>query len=284
MIFWKIFFIINLCNSSINGAKILGFFTVPFHSHQSIFRELIQELARRGHQLTIFSPLRSPPIENVRQIDVENFAYTAWDKNYDEFAKFRTTFATDRIAFWEMMYSTMHAIIEAQINSKEMQAIIENKNESYDLIIVEAIMKAALIPTAAFKAPVILVSSFFGTVHNFVTIGATTHPILYPDFNRRKLFNLSVIDKLVEIYLDMKLRYLDWQMEDKENKMICKYFGSKSPSLQELRRNVRVLLLNLHHIWDNNRPVPPSVVYMGALQLKTPNPLPIVSNEYILNL
>ncbi|CAH2089803.1 unnamed protein product [Euphydryas editha] len=59
-------------------------------------------------------------------------------------------------------------------------------------------------------------------------------------------------------------------------------FGPNVPDLRTLRRrNVQMLFLNLHPIWDSNRPVPPNVVYLGGLHQKPQRELPKELKSYL---
>ena len=67
------------------------------------------------------------------------------------------------------------------------------------------------------------------------------------------------------------------QVEDTENVMAKRMFGSNAPTISELKNNVDMLFLNTYPTWEDNRPVPPSVVYMGGLHQKPKKELPTVS-------
>ena len=57
--FWKtnIPIILITCLCATDGANILGIFPLPAKSHMTVHSTLMKELARRGHQVTVFSPL-----------------------------------------------------------------------------------------------------------------------------------------------------------------------------------------------------------------------------------
>jgi len=61
-------FISCLCNT--DGANILGIFPVPAKSHMTVHSALMKELARRGHQVTVFSPFpEKHSIQNITDIE-----------------------------------------------------------------------------------------------------------------------------------------------------------------------------------------------------------------------
>ncbi|KOB64163.1 UDP-glycosyltransferase UGT33F2 [Operophtera brumata] len=63
----------------VNGAKILAVWPTPSISHQVVFRPLTEELARRGHEVTVittdpaFEKGKAPP--NLREIDLHDLSY-----------------------------------------------------------------------------------------------------------------------------------------------------------------------------------------------------------------
>ncbi|KAJ8708781.1 hypothetical protein PYW08_010163 [Mythimna loreyi] len=71
------------------------------------------------------------------------------------------------------------------------------------------------------------------------------------------------------------------EIEDAENEMGKKLFGAKIPTISELKNNVDMLFLNTHPIWEGNRPVPSSVVFMGGLHQKPQKELPTDLKTYL---
>lgn len=65
--FLLIFFILPFAN----GAKILGVFPFPAHSHFTVGFTIMKELAERGHEVTMISSYpQKTPIKNYRDISV----------------------------------------------------------------------------------------------------------------------------------------------------------------------------------------------------------------------
>jgi hypothetical protein len=58
------------CFCFTDGANILGIFPMPAKSHVPLHSALMKELARRGHQVTVFSPFPEKyPIQNLTDIE-----------------------------------------------------------------------------------------------------------------------------------------------------------------------------------------------------------------------
>ena len=71
-VYWKTQVLAILISSlcATDGANILGIFPVPVKSHMIVHSALMKELARRGHQVTVFSPFPEKyPIRNFTDIE-----------------------------------------------------------------------------------------------------------------------------------------------------------------------------------------------------------------------
>ncbi|XP_026742255.1 UDP-glucuronosyltransferase 2B15-like isoform X2 [Trichoplusia ni] len=92
--------------------------------------------------------------------------------------------------------------------------------------------------------------------------------------------NITEIDTGA-VYLEWRLIKSTLETDEKQNEFLKTRFGPNAPTVRELRNNVQMLFLNAHPIMGNNRPVPPSVVYLGGLHLKPPKPLPQDLQTYL---
>lgn len=68
------------------------------------------------------------------------------------------------------------------------------------MILAVACIRYALVFSHIYKAPLIQVSSFGAKAENYATIGAPGHPFLYPSMIRRRINNLSMWEKINELY------------------------------------------------------------------------------------
>lgn len=259
-----------------DAARILAVFPVPSISHQVVFRPLTQELAKRGHEVVILTPDPAFPKgktpDNITEIDVHDKSYEIWTENI---VKKLDGNAKTALKVVEDCLATFVDILEYQINCPEFQNVLRS-GKQFDVIFTESCVSVALVVSHVIKAPVIQISSLGGINSNFELIGAPSHPLLYPAMVRQRLYHLSIWEKINGIYEDFRFRYAEWSLEEKENALIKRNFGPDAPSISELKNNVNMLFLNLHPIWDDNRAVPPGVIYMGGLHQKPERSLPEV--------
>lgn len=258
-----------------DAAKILAYFPVPSISHQVVFRPLTQELARRGHVVTVittdpaFPTGEAPP--NLTEIDIHDVSYKKWRSLYEV----TSTGDSDLISQIRQGFYMFIELVEMQLEEDKIQKIL--KEEKFDLLFLEACVRPALLLSHVVKAPVIHVSSLGPMNYNVETMGSSWHPLLYPDILSKRLYNLTKSEKIVELWNYYRLENLMQELEDAENVMTKRIFGPNVPTISELKNNVEMLFLNSHPIWEGNRPVPPSVIYMGGLLQKPVNELPAVS-------
>ncbi|KAJ8708426.1 hypothetical protein PYW07_010551 [Mythimna separata] len=232
----------------------------------------------RGHEVTVITPDPAFPKgetpENLTEIDVHDFSYETWNTLYDFITE-----DSDLIFQMRLAYETIVKIVEMQLNVDQVKKVI--KEEKFDLLLLEACARPALLLSHIVKEPVILVSSFGPMSFNTQTMGSAWHPLLYPDTLSQRLYNLTNWEKVVELWNFHKLENVMDKVEDAENELAKRMFGKNAPTISELKNNVDMLFLNVNPIWEGNRPVPPSVIYMGGLHQKPVKELPMDLKTYL---
>ncbi|XP_046972410.1 UDP-glucosyltransferase 2-like [Vanessa cardui] len=262
-------------------AKILAVFPTPSISHQVVFRPLVQELVRRGHDVTVITtdpafPKGQSP-QNLTEIDVHDISYDMWT-NFLTADKGNGDKYYDQIRF---IFELIAGVFEAQMTTSEVQKLINDKKNKFDLLFIESCVRPALGFTYLYKVPVISISSLGGFYETFDELGAATNLLLYPITSRQRLHNLSLWEKIHELYKEFKMQYIYADRIPSEDKMLQKIFGSNIPSITELKKNVQMQFLNVHPLWDFNRPVPPNVVYLGGLHQNPTKELPQDLKSYL---
>ncbi|XP_063542107.1 UDP-glucosyltransferase 2-like [Cydia strobilella] len=260
---------------SSDAARILAVFPTPSISHQVVFRPLTHELARRGHEVTVITtdpafPKGQAPA-NLTEIDVHDISYEVWRKII---ASIKNGDKNDMRNQAKVFNEGCFKILEKQTAVAEVQDIIQNKNNSYDLLLVEAWTRFALGFSHVIKAPVIAVSSFGAAIDNYEVMGAPIHPLLYPQAITTRVYNLSLWEKVVEYYNYFSIMNDFWSSEKYENADLRRIFGEDTPPLSELKNNVGMMFINVHPLWEGNIPVPPSVIHIGGIHQKPKKELP----------
>ncbi|XP_026736025.1 UDP-glucuronosyltransferase 2B31-like [Trichoplusia ni] len=279
-VFLSILACILLVNTN-EAARILGVFPTPSISHQVVFRPLIQELVRRGHNITVITtdpafPKGKAPA-NLKEIDVHDISYNLWRKKLVS----RKNNNDDILTQHSILLDLFVSMVDAQLKDENVKRIIHDKEQQFDLLILEACVRPALGYSHRFKAPVILMSSLGGLPYNFETIGIPVHPIHYPSIPRRRINNVSLLEKISELYVYYKNELLVRGYRSIEHEMLKKHFGPDTPPITELNKNADMLFLNINPVFEGIRPVPPNIIYMGGLHQNPSKDLPVDLKSYL---
>ncbi|CAK1547650.1 unnamed protein product [Leptosia nina] len=267
------------------SARILAVFPTASLSHQVVFRPLTQELARRGHEVTVITPnpvfnVKNRPA-NLTEIDVHDITYEVAKNNEIHFIA--------SFGYREGIFSIMNALsrvfaafTEAMIKSENVQMLIKTRSKDYfDLILIESCGKPYIMFSHLFKAPVILISSFGMMLGNDEVIGAPSHPFLYPSPMRTRVYNLTVWEKFYELYTHYRLPYNWHSTEHEEREKLKKYFGADLPTYRELYDNVDMMFLNMHPMLSNNQPLPANIVSIWGVYTEPEKDLPQDLQTYL---
>ncbi|KAL4716789.1 hypothetical protein ACJJTC_001945 [Scirpophaga incertulas] len=258
--FCLLYFIGN-CES----AKILAMFSAASHSHKVIFRPYINGLMARGHEVVIVTadldyPNGGGP-EKLKEIGIHDIAYNSVR---DGMLNMRTGRGESLYTHFSQMFGMINKQGYNLYNSEVMKNLL--KDQSFDLILVEAFHEALLAIAHLLKRPVIKVSSL-GSINNYEVIGAPIHPLLYPEIVTQRMQDLSLLEEIKEVANYLGLQYISYDSENKFNEFFQqKYPGL--PTIRELQKNVNALLLNTNPMWEENRPVPIGVAYTLGLMNK----------------
>ncbi|ADB84367.1 ecdysteroid UDP-glucosyltransferase [Apocheima cinerarium nucleopolyhedrovirus] len=261
----------------VHGARILAVFPTPSYSHQSVFKVYIEALASRGHDIVVVKPTTQidyiSPVDtmyNITQLDA-----TLSEEYFKNLLKQSAVFKkrgviSDSSTVTARNYIKLVKMIQDQLDLPSVKDLIEKRHsESFDLLITEAFIDYPIVLSHLFgNVPVIQISSGYGLAENFETMGAVArHPVYYPNLWRDKFRDLNMWETINELYMELRLQNEFSLLAEEQNKMLKQQFGINTPTISNLKQNVKLLLINVHSIFDNNRPVPPSVQYLGGLHL-----------------
>lgn len=151
---------ILLCVNFAYPAKILGVFLINGYSHTMVFSSIINDLARRGHDITLIT-IDQFPIEEGHQIRQINF-HQEFLKVKENFPEVYDTYPPRELTM-EGIRGTCQASHEYLFNSPEIQELLNQSSgeNKFDLVIAEYLMVLTPLLKELFKAPVIAVSNVY---------------------------------------------------------------------------------------------------------------------------
>lgn len=263
--------------AEIHTARILAIFSFPSINHQLIFRTVSNELAKLGHELVIITtdpeyPNGKSP-DNIKEINIHDISYETWRKLIMKEVR---SGKVDRFSKLTGIMRSITHLFETQTEIESVKDIIEKKNGDFDLILIDTCIRPALGFSHVYKVPVIGLSSLGFTFFDDDVMGALTHPFLFPNAWHLRIYNLTVWEKLQELWIHINVKLYYNYLEGSQNEVLMRVFGDDIPPLRELYNNMQMMILNNHPLWMDNQPVPPSIVYMGGLKTTPITPLPKV--------
>lgn len=279
-----VFFILSVLNKKgVAGSRILAVFPSPARSHQIVFRALTNALLERGHSLTILSPdIIKSNNPNLTQIDLSSsYEIINRDWNVAEIREKDVSILT----FARLLVKTSHQIMEAQLSNYGVQAMINNRDEYFDLVIVELI---GFTPVLAFgeyyNAPVIGISSLDSYHCGHEAVGNVFNPIAHPELILKKQHNLNLYDRMFSVITMLYIKFVQFpQQYAAFDKLTQKYFGKNTSSSFELNKNIDLLFINTNPALGFVRPLVPKTIQLGFLHIRPPQPLPNELQHYLDN-
>ncbi|XP_015436890.1 PREDICTED: UDP-glucuronosyltransferase 2B15-like [Dufourea novaeangliae] len=264
------------------NLKILGVFGHLGRSHFMLLKPLVEELARRGHNVTVIShfprtakDIAADPLPNYRDISLLSDRYNIMVNVIEpDSIRFQPIFKIfDSL---DMLYRMRSLACEAGLSHPRMKEFVES-GEKFDLVLTENFNTHC----------------FFMLFHRIGVpfIDISTHPLLpwVPDelgFSVEDSYIPGLwtsvsqpMDFLQRTYNVMTMWFtrifattvFHWH----DQYMVRRIYGPEFPDLKEMSRNVSLVFVNTHYTLHGAQPFPPNVVEVGGLHIppKT-SPLP----------
>ena len=250
--------------------NILGVFGHPGKSHFDVFKPLMEELARRGHDLTIVSYFprdnRTTPMQNYKDISLINEEVGAFVNVVDlnDISHSILSFGNSmlRLRYWCLQTCT-----EAMKNPQVKNLIKSDKN--FDLIITEGFNCDCFLGFVhRFKAPFISLSSHQIMPWINERISNDDNPSYVPSimlpYGPSMTFWERLVNAVTMPYYKLIYRYM---FNGPTHALVESAFGPGVPALYEIARNTSLVLVNTHFSLHGSKPNLPSIVEIGGLHI-----------------
>ncbi|KAF5287369.1 hypothetical protein FQA39_LY15972 [Lamprigera yunnana] len=244
--------------------------STPSYSHQVPFQPIWKELSLRGHKVTTITTdlIRDPTLVNLTEIDLSS-AYVIWNKLAEKVTKqsiFRLMFNFSKMA---------RDLGHNMFSHPQIHALIKNDTETFDVVISEFAMLSTFAFGKRFNCPTIALSSFQPLTFYNTLIGNPNHVVVFPD-PLLPQEELSLTEGIRHFLMYLFFNTMQWyNMVIIEEELVDQYFGTDYPPLNEMLRNVSLLLSNSDPIFHKPRPMMPNVIQIGGkVNRLPPKPLP----------
>ncbi|XP_065364273.1 UDP-glycosyltransferase UGT5-like isoform X2 [Calliphora vicina] len=256
------------------AARILGVFPSPSKSHVLIHCAVADALAEAGHEVTVISS-----VPNM-------FKKAKYKFMHVEAAMFDSNFAQEMLNKPASIYRKFNGIISHVIDMandtfnqpKILDFLHNHKAGDFDAVILGYFMNDFMLGFGAhFQCPIILsfmVQPIF-PINKMIgnPLEASYVPTLYSGFKQPMDFVSRVKNLLANGFEQLVLGNL---MQRKLDRMYGYNFpADRYPPLEEVYKNVSLVLTNHHFSQGPIRPNVPALIEIGGIQIKEqPDPLP----------
>ncbi|KAK5649594.1 hypothetical protein RI129_000623 [Pyrocoelia pectoralis] len=281
MYVFKIFYFFSAFICVSNAARILGIFHLHSYSHYQLGEMLLKELASRGHEVTMITPVEEKEkIKNFRIITLTNTFEHLKEMKFDMF-----NFA-ERSAFSSVfkMNEMMLPFIENTLNHTNVQNLIKS-NDKFDLVIIERLLNDAFHGFCAhFEAHCVISSSVPPSYTSNMQMGNFVPPSYMPDLHASLSSKMNFFERAYNglVYF-IGIILFHTHVIPTHNDIMHKYFPTVSHHLTDIFYNVSLTLFNSHVGVNTVIPLSPNMIDIGGYHIKPTAALPKDLKEYLDN-
>ncbi|KAL5273667.1 UGT2A1.2 family protein [Megaselia abdita] len=274
-------FIISCFLTNLSCAyKILGVFPVGAKSHYIIGQSLMKGLAEKGHEVTVISPYKeSSPIANYRTVQVVD-VFESIEAVNAKLLEMKDYGVVDGLTGF---YDFGANLTRSTLSDKRVQDFMKTK-QHFDLVICEVFLTDAMLGFGQlFNAPVVAVSSFSASIFTNDLVGNPSPLSYVPHPFSGFSTEMSLGQRIANILLTSVERgfYYNY-FYPKQDTLFKEHFRESRSSLDEIRKNVSLILLNTHFSLAFPRPYVPNMIEIGGIQVnKKPKDLPKNIKDFI---
>ncbi|XP_037050885.1 UDP-glucosyltransferase 2-like [Bradysia coprophila] len=261
-------------SESVDGAKILSFSFMSSKSHKITYEPLLRELARRGHQVTVLSPIASKNetnFVNIPTVDPDLAFGSA--PNFFEMKQSMSPLITAIFNPFLMMRSLMTPVCQIGYALPIINKVLEEK---WDLVFFTPLFNECL----------------YGLVHKLntstVLYTQTTVPTWIadnlgspnpPSYVSSMLVGYEERMSLWERMFNCFRTVFDWIVMNwfyfprMEAIYRDAFNDPQMPGIKEIERNASILLMNSQISFSSPRPYLPDLIEVGGLHLVPAKPV-----------
>ncbi|KAI4462084.1 UDP-glucosyltransferase [Holotrichia oblita] len=254
------------------AVKILCVFPSAGYSHYSVGHVLMEELAKRGHDITFVSPF--PPKEqtaNLRDVVLTGFLEN-WDELLNQVNAFNLHYIPPILGSF-IIGSLSLDMVESTLAHEEMQKLLWS-GEHFDIVFVEQVHGDGLLAIGShFGAPLGYISAFgpSGMSNHLVGVPDITsymgNALIEPPYHvsfwkRTHSFLLHIVEQLVNhLYI-----------YPKQNAIIHKHFPNL-PHIYDIIYNASLIIYNSDSSYSIPFPMAPNAIEIGGYHVRPPKKL-----------
>ncbi|KAL3289136.1 hypothetical protein HHI36_003573 [Cryptolaemus montrouzieri] len=254
--------------ASVDSAKILGIFWTFGRSHYLTGNALLKALAASGHEVDVLSTFdekvnipnyKHELLTGIKSPGISNVSFSIFSMN----SAFVNVLNENAETFWE---------------NKAIKQLIKTKPK-YDVVIIATMVNDYVLALANYlDAPSIIYSPRGSNAMNNKYVGNPNLP--YTDSMATESMT-SFFGRLSSTYTKVMMSVFEqYILAPTQNKYIQKYLPG-APTVQELMKNVSLVLMNSHFAIEPPRPYVPNMIQIGGFHSQTTKKLPEDLQNYL---
>lgn len=278
-------------NTTKTKLKILSIFGHLGKSHFNVFRPLLEELARRGHEITVISYFprtdnakAKEPLPNYKDISLLDQNVSIF-LNIVNLAQINHAWYTHIVRTLYMLRSMADHACNIALRNSVVKEFLQS-DAKFDVILTENFNTDCYLGFIhRFKAPYLSMSSHQIMPWTNYDMGNVDDPSYIPNIFHGFVKPLNFFDRmknaLTLVYYKMAYEY--W-FRPKDQAIANEIFGPGLPNLKEIAKQSQALLVNTHSSIHGSRPQLPNVIEIGGLHIPSKtSPLPKDIAEFLDN-
>lgn len=254
---------------------------LPYHgkSHFFVFKVLMDELANRGHNVTVIShfPQKNAP-DNYHDISLAGSLKIL----EDEMRPVQRDYSTilDTITY---LTSSGQENCEIMLQNKEVQRLVQS-GQIFDLVLVEQFNTDCGLGLAyKLKSPVVGITSHILMPWHYQRLGIPHNHAFVPFHFTEGGTKPTLYQRVERTILNTYFNLLYYISQRNDQNIISKYLG-EVPYLEDLAREMKLLLLYHNFVLTGSRLFPQNVIEVGGYHVAPAKPLTGVSSYLIFSL
>ncbi|XP_067012668.2 UDP-glycosyltransferase UGT5 [Anabrus simplex] len=240
------------------------------------FTVLMQELARRGHQVTVISsfPLQTPIANHTDIVVRDTFPEKESGNTFTDYKNSGGILMMIGVLFfWDIGVKAC----DRALRQPDIQKLINDNDPQFDLIIFENFVSECFYGFVhKYKVPVINVSPTTAGLFMGDPVGNPYTPSYVPDIQMGYSDHMTFSERVVNILfaglftVGRRLLYLH-----RHDALVMEHFKDPTfPGVSALEPNASLLLVNSHVSLSFPRPFTPNTIEVGGMHIKAAKKLP----------
>ncbi|XP_052870628.1 UDP-glycosyltransferase UGT5-like, partial [Anopheles cruzii] len=261
------------------AANILFMSGVPSPSHYIWLRPLMNEMGKRGHNVTVISAdVEKKPPPNLTYIHLENFYSTMYNtslrQKFDFFAMANESPTTLLKVFHELGLD----LCEAAIKSEGLHSLLSYPQDfKFDLFVSDYMIGPCVSSMILhrFKGVPYIPSAPCNAQSTAASlIGSFTYSGLIPNIVFDAPESMSFVQRVKNLYYDLYDVILHESFLVPQSERIFHKRYPNAPSINSFSKNVKVSFINVNPIIQYKEPMMPNMIPVGGMQIQPAKPLP----------